>query len=414
MCGALTTVKKTMLTGKKILLVISGGIAAYKSLELIRMLRKSGAQVRCVLTNGGAHFITPLSVSALSEQKVFTDLWSLKDETEMGHIRLSRDADLIVVAPASANLIAQMAHGLAEDLASTMLLASNRPLIICPAMNPMMWKHQATKDNIKTLETRGTSILSPADGDTACGETGVGRMREPKEILTAITKYFQNNKPLAGLKAIVTSGATHEPIDPVRFIGNYSSGKQGHAIATALSNAGASVTLISGVVSIPDPQGVETIHIQTAEEMLKACEAKLPVDIAICAAAVSDWRVDNLAIQKLKKSADKSPPTLNLIENPDILKTLSTHETQRPALVIGFAAETENLITNARAKLQNKSCDWIIANNVGDEDIFGADENHVHLISKEQEQEWPRACKETIARDIVQEIIHHFSAIKTT
>lgn len=402
-----------MLTGKRILLIISGGIAAYKSLELIRLLKKSGATVRCVLTNGGAQFVTPMSVAALSEEEVFTDLWSLKDETEMGHIRLSREADLIVVAPASANILAQMAHGLAEDLASTTLLATNRPVMVCPAMNPMMWQHAATQDNLKTLEQRGIQILMPNDGDMACGETGTGRMREPEEILDAVTAFFQHNKPLAGLKALVTSGPTYEPIDPVRFIGNRSSGKQGHAIASALSNAGAAVTLVTGPVSLPDPEGVETIHIETAQEMLNACTENLPADIAVCAAAVSDWRASTESKQKIKKGDSKKTPALDLTENPDILQTIATHKA-RPQLVIGFAAETENLINNAKAKLDKKSCDWIIANNVSDTEVFGTDQNHVTLVTKAGTQEWPPADKQTIARDIVAEIIKTMSQIQTS
>lgn len=397
-----------MLTGKRILLIISGGIAAYKALELIRGLKKSGASVRCILTRGGAHFVTPLSVAALTEERVYDDLWSLKDETEMGHIRLSRETDLVVVTPASANIIAQMAHGLAEDLASTTLLATNRPVMICPAMNPMMWQHAATQDNIDTLKKRGVSVLMPADGDMACGETGTGRLPEPLEILMAITNHFQKDKPLAGLKVLVTSGPTFEPIDPVRFIGNRSSGKQGHAIASALSDAGAAVTLVTGPVNLPAPAGVKTIAIETAEEMLAACEGALPVDIAVCAAAVSDWRVQETSLNKIKKGAEKTPPTLSLVENPDILKTIATHKTRRPALVIGFAAETENLIENATAKLAKKSCDWILANNVGDEDIFGADQNHVYLVTNITITEWPRSDKKTIARDLVVEITKYF------
>lgn len=396
-----------MLTGKKILLIISGGIAAYKALELIRGLKKSGAFVRCILTKGGSHFVTPLSVAALTEEAVYDDLWSLKDETEMGHIRLSRDADLVVVAPASANLIAQMAHGLAEDLASTTLLATNRPVMVCPAMNPMMWQHAATQSNLNTLQERGIDVMIPAEGDMACGETGMGRLPEAEDILSKIIHHFQASKPLAGIKALVTSGPTFEPVDPVRFIGNRSSGKQGHAIAQALSDAGASVTLVSGPVSIPDPQGVKTIHIETALEMLSACENALPVDISVCAAAVSDWRVEQSAENKIKKGADKTPPTLKLIENPDILHTISNHQ-NRPALVVGFAAETENLIENAKAKLTNKSCDWILANNVAETEIFGSDQNHVYLVTNTETTEWPKANKETIARDLVQEIINYF------
>ncbi len=400
-----------MLTGQKILLIISGGIAAYKALELIRGLKKSGASVRCVLTKGGSHFITPLSVAALTEEAVYDDLWSLKDETEMGHIRLSRDADLVVVAPASANLIAQMAHGLAEDLASTTLLATNRPVMVCPAMNPMMWQHAATQTNLDTLRERNIQIVKPAEGDMACGETGMGRLPEADDILNEIIEHFQKNKPLAGLKALVTSGPTFEPIDPVRFIGNKSSGKQGHAIAQALSDAGAAVTLVSGPVSIADPLGVKTIHVETAQEMLEACENTLPVDITVCAAAVSDWRVESSAESKIKKGADKTPPELKLIENPDILKTISTHA-QRPALVIGFAAETENLIENAKSKLDKKSCDWILANNVAETEIFGSDQNHVYLVTDTDTTEWPQSSKETIARDLVQEIINHFNKSK--
>jgi len=397
-----------MLTGKKILLIISGGIAAYKSLELIRALKKQGASIRCVLTKGGAHFVTPLSVAALTEEQVFDDLWSLKDETEMGHIRLSREADLVLVAPASANIMAQMAHGLAEDLASTTLLATNRPVMVAPAMNPMMWEHQATQDNIETLKSRDIKIIMPADGDMACGETGTGRMQEPEGILVAVTKHFQDNKPLAGIKALVTSGPTYEPIDPVRFIGNHSSGKQGHAIAGALASAGASVTLISGPVSITDPDGVKTIHVQTAQEMLEACENTLPADITICAAAVSDWRAEMTANQKMKKGDDKNSPNLKLVENPDILKTISNHK-DRPSIVIGFAAETENLVDNAKAKLNKKGCDWIVANNVGENEIFGADQNKVTLITSDKIDEWPESSKETIARDLVQRIIDHYN-----
>ena len=401
-----------MLTGKKILLIISGGIAAYKSLELIRLFKKSGANVKCVVTNGGAQFVTPLSVAALSEEDVYTDLFSLKDETEMGHIRLSREADLIVIAPASANLIAQMAYGLAEDLASTTLLASNRPIMICPAMNPMMWEHKATQENLNTLEKRdGIQIIQPADGLMACGETGTGRMREPEEVLAAVTEHFQKDKPLAGLSAIVTSGPTFEAIDPVRFIGNRSSGKQGHAIASALASAGASVTLVAGPVHVPDPDGVKTTHIESAREMLAECENALPADIAICVAAVSDWRVKDYTDQKIKKGADKSPPTLELVENPDILKTISNHA-KRPQLVIGFAAETQNLNDNASAKLKSKNCDWIIANNVAKNDSFANDKNQVTLIAHNERIEFDHADKTIIARDIVTEIIKHFETIE--
>ncbi len=403
-----------MLRGKKILLIISGGIAAYKSLELIRLFKKSGANIRCVITNGGTNFVTPLSVSALTEEEVYTDLWSLKDETEMGHIRLSREADLIVIAPASANLLAQMTHGLAEDLASTTLLASNRPIMVCPAMNPMMWQHDATQENLKTLKSRGIKIIGPTTGDMACGETGKGRMSEAEDIFTAVMNYFSANKPLAGFRAIVTSGPTYEPIDPVRFIGNKSSGKQGHAIASALSHAGASVTLISGSVKIPDPDGVKTVHVETAQDMLEACESALPADIAVCAAAVSDWRVDSYTTQKIKKGASKKPPSLSLIENPDILKTISNHKTKRPTLVIGFAAETENLDDNATAKLESKNCDWIIGNNIIENNVFGSDKNQITLFTTTTKKEFPISEKTIIARDIVDEIIHYLEANKLT
>lgn len=393
-----------MLNGKRILLIISGGIAAYKAIALIRLLKKSGAAVRCILTQGGKQFVTPLSVAAISENHVYDDLWSLKDETEMGHIRLSREADLVLVAPASANIIAQMAHGLAEDLASTTLLATNRPVMIAPAMNPMMWTHAATQDNLATLQKRGIHIIQPDEGDMACGEEGVGRLPEPESILKHVTEYFQSNKPLAGKRAIVTSGPTHEPIDPVRFIGNRSSGKQGHAIAQALSDAGAAVTLISGPVNLPDPNGVETIHVETALDMLDACENNLPADIAVCAAAVADWRIENHAEQKIKKNGE-AIPALKLVENPDILQTIS-NASNRPSLVIGFAAETNDLLDHAKAKLKKKGCNWIVANNVGENKVFGNDHNQVYLIKENDEpQEWPKMDKQAVALTLIEEII---------
>ncbi|MEM6812177.1 MAG: bifunctional phosphopantothenoylcysteine decarboxylase/phosphopantothenate--cysteine ligase CoaBC [Pseudomonadota bacterium] len=396
-----------MLNDKRILLIISGGIAAYKSLELIRLYKKAGASVRCILTNGGKHFVTPLSVAALTEEQVYDDLWSLKDETEMGHIRLSREADLIVVAPASANLIGQMAYGLAEDLASTTLLATNQDVMIAPAMNPMMWEHTATQENIQTLRTRRIFVISPQDGEMACGETGTGRMAEPQDILNATVGYFQNNKPLAGKTALVTSGPTHEPIDPVRFIGNRSSGKQGHAIASALSEMGANVTLVSGPVSLPDPSGLKTIHVKTAKEMKEACEQALPADIAIFAAAVCDWTIKKPATNKIKKDHSQSAPSFELEETTDILKTISNHKL-RPELCIGFAAETENVIENAKAKIKKKSCDWIIANNVEKGAVFGSDQNAITIISKSTMKAIETADKSIIARDIVEEIIHYF------
>lgn len=395
------------LENKKILLVISGGIAAYKSLELIRLVKRSGGTVRCILTRGGAEFITPLSVASLSGEPVYSDLFSLKDETEMGHIRLTREADLVVVAPASADLIAKLADGKADDLASTTLLAADKPILLAPAMNPEMWDNPATQANIITLRKRGLGIIGPASGDMACGETGAGRMSEPEEILSSILSFFYD-QPLKGLKVIVTSGPTYEPIDPVRFIGNRSSGRQGHAIARALFEQGADVTLITGPVALPDPAGVNTIHIETAEQMLGACEAALPADIFIGAAAVSDWKPKKPQDHKLKKRAHRKPPALELTENPDILKTVAGSK-DRPKLVIGFAAETENLIENARDKLARKNCDWILANNVANQNVFGAEENHVYLITAEDTEEWPPAGKNHIARRLVAKIAQHFN-----
>lgn len=394
------------LKDKSILLIISGGIAAYKSLELIRLIRKSGGQVRCILTKGGAQFVTPLSVAALSEEHVYDDLWSLKDETEMGHIRLSREADLIVITPASADIIAKMAHGLTPDLASTTLLAADKPILIAPAMNHKMWEHPATQENLATLKDRGVLTIGPDEGAMACNETGMGRMSEPEAIFDAINDFFFE-RPLKGYSALVTSGPTHEPLDPVRFLGNRSSGKQGHAIATALSAAGANVTLVSGPVNQPDPAGVNVIKVQTAAEMLAACQNALPADIAICAAAVSDWSPENASTQKIKKDGS-TPPAIALKENPDILKTISGHK-KRPALVVGFAAETENLIDNAKAKLARKGCDWILANDVGtDGKTFGADENHVYLVTESEHDDWGKHAKTEIARKLANQITEYF------
>lgn len=397
-----------MLENKRILLVISGGIAAYKSLDLIRLITKNGGDVRCILTKGGEQFVTPLSVASLSENKVYTDLWSLTDETEMGHIRLSREADLIVIAPASADLMAKMTQGLANDLASTTLLASDKPVLVAPAMNPEMWGHPATQDNISTLKARGVLFVGPNSGLMACGETGLGRMSEPEEIFKAITDFFFE-KPLKGKKALITSGPTYEPLDPVRFIGNRSSGKQGQAIAKALRDSGADVTLVSGPVNLPDLAGIDTVHIGSAKEMLAACENALPADILICAAAVSDWTPVSCATQKIKKKSADCVPQLELTQNPDILKTLSNCN-KRPELVIGFAAETENVVANAQDKLKRKGCDWIIANEVGpdsdgEEKTFGSDENQIHFITHDECEQWDRASKLDIARKIVDQII---------
>jgi phosphopantothenoylcysteine decarboxylase / phosphopantothenate---cysteine ligase len=396
-----------MLAGKRILLVISGGIAAYKALELIRRLKDRGVAVRAILTRGGAEFITPLSVAALSGEKVFTDLFSLTDESEMGHIRLSREADLVVVAPASADLIAKMAAGLADDLATTALLATDKPVMIAPAMNTMMWQNAATLANIETLARRGILRVGPAAGDLACGEVGEGRMAEPAEILGAIENYFRTGARLAGRVALVTSGPTYEAIDPVRFLGNRSSGRQGHAIAAALAALGADVHLVSGPASEPDPPGVRITHVESAREMLEACLAALPVEVAVCAAAVADWRPAETAPSKLKKTGG-APPKLSLIANPDILRTLADAGNRRPRLLIGFAAETRDLIQNAIEKRKKKGCDWILANDVAPgTGTFGGTENRVHLVSEAGVEDWEPASKRAIADRLAQRIADH-------
>ena len=398
------------LDGKTILLVISGGIAAYKALDLIRRLRERGAQVRCILTKGGQQFVTPLAVASLSEEKVYTDLWSLTDEQEMGHIRLTRTADVVVVAPASANLIAKLAHGQADDLASTTLLAANRPILLAPAMNVAMWRNAATQENIGRLRQRGLHLVGPDSGDLACGETGAGRMAEVPDIMAALAQILALPGPLAGKHAIVTSGPTYEPIDPVRFIGNRSSGKQGHALAAALAKAGAAVTLISGPVALADPARVKTVHVETAAQMLAACAQALPADIFIAAAAVADWHVAAPAGQKLKK--EQGLPRLELAPNPDILATISGHKL-RPVLVIGFAAETQDVAANAAAKLARKGCDWLLANDVGGGRVFGADDNQVTLFQRNQEkapvqENWPRQSKTELAARLVERIGDYF------
>jgi phosphopantothenoylcysteine decarboxylase/phosphopantothenate--cysteine ligase len=393
-----------LLTGKRILLVVSGGIAAYKSLELIRRLREKGARVRCILTRGGAEFVTPLSLAALSGEKVYGELFDLTDEAEMGHIQLSRDADLLVVAPASADLLAKMAQGRADDLASTALLATDKAVLVSPAMNVRMWDHAATQANLATLRERGVHTVGPNEGDMACGEYGFGRMAEPQEILAAIEATLGLPGPLSGLRALVTSGPTHEPIDPVRYIANRSSGKQGHAIATALARHGAETTLVSGPSLLADPPGLKTIHVQTAEEMLAACRAALPVEVAVCAAAVADWRAASAAQQKLKKDNARSA-ALELVQNPDILAELSQAGGQRPSLVIGFAAETENVVEQGRAKLTRKGCDWILANDVAPGTAtFGGDENRIHLITAEGVDDWPQMTKAEVAERLCRQI----------
>jgi phosphopantothenoylcysteine decarboxylase/phosphopantothenate--cysteine ligase len=401
------------LTGKRVLLIIGGGIAAYKTLDLIRRLRERGAAVRAIMTRAAQEFVTPLSVSSLTGEKVFSDLFDLTDEAEMGHIQLSRSADLIIVAPATADLMAKMATGRADDLASTALLATDTPVLIAPAMNVRMWLHPATQRNIAQLKADGIAFIGPGEGDMACGEYGPGRMAEPLEILSAAEAMLgAGTGPLAGLKALVTSGPTHEPIDPVRYIANRSSGKQGHAIAAALARLGAETLLISGPVNLPDPLGVSTKHVETAREMLAACEAALPADIAVCAAAVADWRVDNEAGQKIKKEKG-GLPQLSFTENPDILATLSKLNHSRPRLVIGFAAETENVIEHATAKRARKGCDWIVANDVSVDErgggVMGGEENTIHLIRAEGREDWPRMAKRAAAEKLAYAIAQHFS-----
>lgn len=385
----------------RVLLVIGGGIAAYKCLELIRRLKERGVLVRCVLTQAASQFVTPLSVAAVAVEKVYTALFSLTDEAEMGHIRLSREADLVVVAPATADLLAKMAQGHADDLASTVLLATDKPVLVAPAMNPMMWAHKATRRNVEQLRADGIGFVGPDAGDMACGEQGAGRMAEPADILAAILARLAGprRRPLAGLQALVTSGPTREAIDPVRFIMNHSSGKQGHAIAAELAAAGAAVTLVSGPVHLPDPPEVQVVRVETAREMLAACQAALPVDVAVCAAAVADWRPALAPEHKIKKQEGGGPPSIALVENPDILKTLASQEVLRPRLVIGFAAETEKLVEHATAKLQRKRCDWILANDVAPASgTFGGDRNQVTLIRAGAPPEsWPDASKDAVA-----------------
>jgi phosphopantothenoylcysteine decarboxylase/phosphopantothenate--cysteine ligase len=393
---------------KRILLVIGGGIAAYKSLDLIRRLKERGARVRTILTQAGAEFITPLSAASLSGEKCFSDLFSLTDEADIGHIRLSREADLVVVAPATADLMAKMAQGFPNDLASTVLIATDKRVLIAPAMNPYMWNHPATRRNLAQLVADGVASVGPNEGEMAeRGEVGRGRMAEPLEIVGAIEKLLTEmpaSDALKGRRMLVTSGPTREPIDPVRYISNRSSGKQGHSVARAAAAAGAEVLLVSGPVEIPDPSGVKTVHVETAAEMLSAAEAALPVDVAVCAAAVADWRVDAVANEKLKKREGRIP-ALALVENPDVLATLARHSKKRPRLVIGFAAETENILAHARDKLARKGCDWIVANDVSPETgVFGGAHNQVHLVSASGVESWPLLSKEAVADGLVRRI----------
>jgi phosphopantothenoylcysteine decarboxylase/phosphopantothenate--cysteine ligase len=388
---------------KRVLLIVGGGIAAYKSLELVRLLRKAQIAVRCILTRSGEAFVTPLSLAALSEDKVYQDLFSLTDEAEMGHIQLSRAADLVVVAPATADLMARAAQGLANDLATTTLLATDKPVLMAPAMNVRMWNHPATQRNLATLTADGIGLVGPDDGAMACGEFGPGRMAEPQAIFEAILTRLNRHRPLAGKKILVTAGPTAEPIDPVRLLTNRSSGKQGFSIAAALADLGADVTLVAGPVSLATPAGVRRVDIETAVQMQAVCLAALPLDAAICVAAVADWRPAAEGLQKIKKGAS-GPPSLDLVENPDILAGLSAPGPSRPGLVIGFAAETENIEAHGRAKLVKKGCDWIIANDVTEPGVMGGEDNAVLIITKDGLERWDRAPKTKVARLIAEKI----------
>ena len=409
---------------KRILLIVGGGIAAYKSLELVRRLKERGASVRAILTKGGAEFVTPLSLSVLTEEKVFTDLFDLKDEAEIGHIRLSREADLVVVAPATADLLAKMAHGLADDLATAVLLATDKPVLAAPAMNVRMWQHLATQRNLATLKSDGIEFVGPDKGEMACGEYGPGRMAEPQAILETIESLLGADAPariakttplrsLSGRRVLITSGPTQEPIDPVRYIANRSSGKQGHALARAAAALGAEVTLISGPVALPDPQGVTVVKVETAHEMLAATLAALPADIAICAAAVADWRAAEEATQKLKKQ-NQVEAELKLALNPDILATIAKPGPKRPRLVIGFAAETENLIENATAKRRAKGADWIVANDVWPgTGAMGGDNTQVHLVTAAGVEDWPPLSKDETAARLLARAADALSALRS-
>ncbi len=420
-----------MSASRSILLIIGGGIAAYKCLELIRRLKDRDISSRVILTKAGEQFVTPLSVSALAGERCFTDLFSLTDEADIGHIALSRSSDLLVVAPATADLIAKMATGMAGDLATTALLATDKRVLIAPAMNPRMWEHPATRRNMAQLERDGVLVVGPNSGAMAeRGESGPGRMAEPMEILAAIEQALSSPaapraigflgrlpggaagaKPLAGKHVLITSGPTHEPIDPVRYIANRSSGKQGHAIAAAAAAAGARVTLVSGPVTLPDPAGVTAIHVESARDMLEAVTGALPADIAIFAAAVADWRVADAAPEKMKKDGG-ALPSLALVENPDILATVAALKTGRPALVVGFAAETENVVAHAQAKLGRKGCDLIVANDVGGTGVMGGDANTVHLVTREGVESWPTLAKQEVAGRLIARVSEIIDASK--
>ncbi len=402
-------------SARRILLIIAGGIAAYKSLDLIRRLRERGYAVRVVMTKAAQEFVTPLSVGAIAGEKPFTDLFDQESEFDVGHIRLARDTDLVVIVPATADLMAKMANGHADDLATAVLLATKTKILLAPAMNTAMWANKATQRNLKTLLNDGVVTVGPNAGEMAeSGEAGLGRMAEPLEIVATVGKFFDDrsaddNKPLSGKRILITAGPTHEPIDPVRYIANRSSGKQGYAIARAAADLGASVTLVSGPVTLPDPPGVNTVRIESARDMLAAVEAALPADAAIFAAAVADWRVAQAGEQKMKKDGS-GPPKLALTENPDILATIAKLKTNRPRLVIGFAAETEKVIEHAKAKLKRKGCDWIVANDVSAEGgAMGGDDNAVHLISAAGIESWPTQSKDGVARQLVARIVGELS-----
>ena len=410
----------TTLSGRSVLLIIGGGIAAYKSLELIRLLKQRQAKVTAIMTKAAEQFVTQLSVASLTGEKVYTDLFSLTDEVEMGHIELSRAADLLVVAPASADLMAKMAQGMANDLASTTLLATDKKILIAPAMNVRMWQHAATRRNLATLKADGVLTVGPNDGEMACGEYGPGRMAEPVEILAAVEAYFAGGslplagatagRPLSGRKVLITAGPTHEPIDPVRYIANKSSGRQGYALAEAAVALGAETVLVSGPVHLPIPPGAQMMPVETASDMLARVEAELPADIAIFAAAVADWRVASASDQKLKKGAG-GLPDLKLAENPDILKTVAQARSKRPKLVVGFAAETQNVIENAKAKLAKKGCDLIIANDVSaDKGVMGGERNTVHIVSASGVETWPELDKREVARRLMDDFARRLGA----
>jgi phosphopantothenoylcysteine decarboxylase / phosphopantothenate---cysteine ligase len=397
---------------KRILLIIGGGIAAYKSLDLIRRLQERGASVRCVLTPAAAHFVTPLAVGALAGERAYTDLFDPQSEFDVGHIRMARDTDLILVAPATADLIARMASGHAGDLATAVLLAADKPVLIAPAMNPLMWAAKATQRNLAQLRADGVRFVGPNSGEMAeRGETGIGRMAEPLEIAAAAEAIVRGAGSLGGRRVLVTSGPTSEPLDPVRVLANRSSGKQGHAIATAAAAAGAEVVLISGPVNLPDPPGVSVVHVETARQMLAAVEKALPADIAVFAAAVADWRPQQASQSKIKKHG--RPPSIELVENPDILSAVAHRTSDRPRLVIGFAAETDNVIANAKAKLAKKGCDWILANDVSPATgIMGGDSNTIHVVTADGVESWPPQSKEDVARALVARIADAFKDAK--